>query len=57
MRALKDRAKELGLEYREQEGGKHTKVWIGDTQTVIPRHNEINEFTANGILNHMGVRR
>lgn len=47
----------MGVEYREVEGGNHTKVWIGDQQTVVARHTEINELTAKSILKHMGVIR
>lgn len=54
-KALKAQAKALGLEYREEEGGNHTKVCIGDKQTVVARHTEINEITARAILKHMGV--
>lgn len=31
------------------EGGSHTKVRLGDSFVTVPRHNEINELTANGI--------
>lgn len=36
-----------------REGGSHTVVRIGQTQTVVPRHNEINEHTARGIIRTM----
>lgn len=39
----------------EEEGGNHTKVWVGDRQTVVARHAEINDITARVILKHMGV--
>lgn len=32
------------------EGRSHTKVVLGDLQTTIPRHGEVNENTARGIL-------
>lgn len=35
------------------EGGSHTKVRVGERQTVIPRHTEINEITARAILKHL----
>ncbi|WP_281277767.1 hypothetical protein [Myceligenerans xiligouense] len=31
------------------EGGNHTKVRIGNLSTIVPRHNEVNEFTAKAI--------
>ncbi|MFE9234755.1 hypothetical protein [Cellulosimicrobium funkei] len=43
-------AKAQGVEAVYTEGGSHTKVRLGDRQTVIPRHNEVNEHTARGIL-------
>ncbi|KON72616.1 hypothetical protein M768_14000 [Cellulosimicrobium cellulans F16] len=46
-------AKAQGAEAIFTEGGSHTKVRLGDRQTVIPRHNEINEHTARAILKHL----
>lgn len=45
--------KEKGIKPEYTEGGKHTKVALGDRQTVIPRHTEINEYTARGILKYL----
>lgn len=54
IKKLKKMAKEQGLQYREEEGGKHTKVYFDPSkQTVVPRHNEIHEITAAQILKHM----
>jgi len=55
VKKLKAAAKARGVEYREEQGSKHMKVWVGDNQTVIPRHNEVNEITAKAILKQMGV--
>ena len=33
-----------------KEGGNHTKVKIADHTLIVPRHREINENTAKGIL-------
>ena len=49
-------ARERGLSAEFTEGGSHTKVKIGDRQTVIPRHREINEITAAKILRHLEER-
>lgn len=35
------------------EGCKHTHLRLGDKQTTIPRHNEINELTARGIIKYL----
>ena len=44
-------AKAKGLDMETvREGGKHTIVRVGDTQLTIPRHSEINENTARGII-------
>ncbi|GAB2605997.1 hypothetical protein GCM10027067_16780 [Pseudactinotalea suaedae] len=57
MKRLTKQAKALGQEMIVTEGGSHTKVRIGDTQTVVPRHSEINEITATAILKQMGVQK
>ncbi len=57
LKTLKAEAKARGVEMEVVEGGNHTKVIIGDVQTVVPRHNEINEITARAILKQMGVDR
>lgn len=46
-------AKSKGQQAIYTEGGNHTKVTIGDLQTSIPRHNEINELTARSIIRHL----
>jgi mRNA interferase HicA len=55
MKTLRASARSRGLEMSELEGGKHTKVMIGEVWTTIPRHREINEHTAKAILDHLGV--
>lgn len=35
------------------EGGKHTHVRVGEKRTTIPRHDEINELTARGIIAYL----
>jgi predicted RNA binding protein YcfA (HicA-like mRNA interferase family) len=49
-RIAKDRGE--AVEYRE--GGSHTVVKVGDKQTVVPRHSEINEITAKKIIKQIG---
>ena len=57
IKTLKQIAKERGVEYSEVEGGNHTKVFIGDIQTVVARHSEINEITAQSIIKHCGGKK
>jgi len=54
LKQLTQIAKSQGLELREEEGANHTKVYIGDKQSVVARHNEINELTARSIIKHFG---
>nr|WP_212763188.1 type II toxin-antitoxin system HicA family toxin [Gordonia araii] len=57
MKRLRETAKADGVGISETEGGSHTKVQFSDgRRTVVPRHNEINENTANSILKQMGVK-
>lgn len=57
LKKLARQARIDGLDIVITEGGSHTKVSIGDRRSVIPRHSEINEITAQAILRHMGVER
>jgi hypothetical protein len=57
MRRLRKHAKASGLDMVVTEGGNHTKVVIGEKRTVVARHNEINEITAQAILKQMGVEK
>lgn len=57
MKRLAAKAKAEGADLELTEGGSHTKVKIGNKQTVVPRRNEINELTAKAILKQMGVTR
>lgn len=43
-------AKDHGVEVSEGEGGEHSKWTIGRNHISIPRHSEIAEFTARGII-------
>lgn len=53
MKRLRKIAKAEGVEVETREGGSHTVVKIGERQTTVPRHNEINEITAKAILKQM----
>ncbi len=50
MKRLSDLARTRGVELRVVEGAHHTKVWVGDRFTAVPRHWEINERLAQAIL-------
>jgi hypothetical protein len=50
LRQLRKIAREKGLVFEMKEGGVHSKVWIGDRFVTVPRHSEVNELTAKGIL-------
>lgn len=39
-----------------RQGGNHTIYRYGSQNVVIPRHKEINELTAKGILRDLGIR-
>lgn len=50
MKRLASIAKADGLDLKITEGGRHTRVQIGERVTFVPRHDEINEITAKAIL-------
>lgn len=39
-----------------REGGSHSVFRFGTQNVIIPRHREINELTARGILRSLGIR-
>jgi hypothetical protein len=53
MRRLADLADKYQVEMATAEGGNHTKVSLGPVAVTVPRHREINELTARGILRHV----
>ena len=50
MKQLATIAKERGETLIVTEGGSHTKVRIGTQTLIVPRHREVMEFTARGII-------
>lgn len=50
MKRLEAIAKVRGERMVVREGGNHTRVWIGESFTVVPRHREIKEMTAKSIM-------
>jgi hypothetical protein len=51
IRRIRDAAKAFGKQFEIlREGGNH-EIWIcGNTRVPLPRHREINQFTAEGIF-------
>lgn len=46
-------AKARGIAVEFSEGANHTHVTLGDKKTTIPRHKELRERTARGILDYL----
>ncbi|RSZ65521.1 toxin HicA [Corynebacterium hylobatis] len=57
LKAIRTYAREQGLEMRIQEGANHTRVWVGDRYTTLPRHSEIPDRFATVILAQIGVEK
>lgn len=55
LKAIRTHAKEHGLDVRIQEGANHTRVWVGEKYTTLPRHTEIPDRFAKVILAQIGV--
>ena len=49
-RTLREAARDAGLSLQVDRGKRHDKVTIGEIAVTVPRHREINEYTAEGIL-------
>lgn len=54
MKKLRNAAKARGVEFTETEGANHTRVWIGEAYTTIPRHSEIDDLLAKKIMKQIG---
>lgn len=44
-----------GLGAKFEEGGKHTKVYLNEKQTTIPRHTEINDHLVKVIKKQLEI--
>lgn len=55
MSKIAEYARSSGQTLTVEEGGRHTKVKVGDKQTVVPRHKEISDYTAASILKQIGA--
>lgn len=55
LRQLADIARAGGVDFRLLREGRNHEIWVlGSERLVIPRHREINEHTARGILTEAG---
>jgi mRNA interferase HicA len=51
IRKITRAAKDTGIDFElQREGANHSVFRCGGQPVVIPRHNEINELTAKGIM-------
>ncbi|BDR54067.1 hypothetical protein KIMH_01780 [Bombiscardovia apis] len=46
-------ARANGLTTQWEEGANHSKVTVGKALAMVPRHREINEHTAQGIIRYI----
>lgn len=44
-----------GLGAKFEEGTRHTKVYLNEKQTTIPRHTEINDHLVKAIKKQLGI--
>lgn len=44
---------ELGAEFKE--GSKHTKVYLNDKQSTVPRHTEIDDYLVKAIKKQLEI--
>jgi len=51
-RRIRQIAKDRGVRVIFANGGSHVHVTVGDKETTMPRHHEINELTAKSILKY-----
>lgn len=55
LRQLTEIARAGGVDFRLLREGRNHEIWVlGSERLVIPRHREINEHTARGILAEAG---
>jgi mRNA interferase HicA len=52
-RDLQDRLQKLGWRLVRR-GGRHDIWALGDREVAVPRHDEINEYTARAIIKSAG---
>lgn len=51
LKRIRDEAKRVGLSCdQRREGASHTVFALGPLEFTVPRHSEINEYTAEAIM-------
>lgn len=56
LRLIAKEAEAAGVDFGlVREGGRHSIYRYGTKNVVIPRHNEINQWTARAILKDLGI--
>lgn len=56
LKRIAEAAKQSEVEWTMLREGSNHEVWsCGDRQVTIPRHREISEYTAEGILKDLGA--
>lgn len=56
LKQLKAYAKQHDLPMKIVEGGNHTRIWVGEKYTTLPRHNEIDNKFARNIYKQIGMK-
>lgn len=54
--AISHYAKTTEQELTIKEGGNHTRIWVGDRYTTVPRHREIPDLAAQKIYKQIGLK-
>lgn len=55
MKRLREHAAATGQDMAVSEGGRHTRVSIGQFRSTAPGHREINDIPARAILRQLGA--
>ncbi len=50
LKRIRQAAKEANVAFRLEEGGNHTKLWLDNEWTTVPRHNQLDERLAAEIF-------
>ena len=56
LKAISNYAKSSNQELIIKEGGNHTRIWVGDRYTTLPRHREIADLAAQRIYKQIGLK-
>ncbi|MFH0412242.1 toxin HicA [Corynebacterium sp. L4756] len=56
LKKISQYAKDTNQEITIKEGATHTRLWVGERYTTIPRHAEIANRLAEKIYNQIGMK-